>query len=182
MVELAILNSNPSVAKHKMNRNILRNWRVLGSLAAMLAFVCAGCGSNLQPAGGQVSVDGTPVKEGTIMFYPVGGGRPATGVIADGKFTLSFEKPGDGLPPGDYKVVIVADVWKEGKGKTKAQEIEEAQAKKSGAIEQTSLATTGELTHIVPPIYNDIKTTPLKQTVATSGAAENYVFDISTKK
>ncbi len=30
------------------------------------------------------------------MFYPVGGGRAATGVIIDGKFSLSFENPGDG--------------------------------------------------------------------------------------
>lgn len=155
---------------------------VTSLIGLMLLMTSLGCGENLQPAGGKVAVDGTPVKEGTIMFYPVGGGRPATGVISEGQFQLSFENPGDGLPPGDYKVVIVADIWKEAKAKTKAQEIEEAQAKKSGAIEQTSSLAAGELIHVVPPIYNDIKTTPLVQKVAGTGAVENYVFDIETKK
>ncbi len=77
--------------------------------------------------------------------------------------------------------MIVADIWKESKTKTRAQEIEEAQAKKSGAIEQTISATAGELIHVVPPIYNDIKTTPLVQKVGGSGAVENYVYNIETK-
>lgn len=147
-----------------------------------LLLTVAGCGTNLQPAGGKVSVDGEPVKDGTIMFCPSGGGRPATGTISNGSFALSFDKPGDGLPPGEYKVVIVADIWKESKGKSKAQEIEEAQMKKSGAIEQTSTASLGDLIHVVPPEYNDLKTTPLSQTVKSSGTAESYVFDISSKK
>ena len=154
-------------------------WLAIG--LAVVMTTCVGCGSNLQPAGGQVSVSGAPVKDGTIMFYPVAGGRPATGVITEGKFQLSFERPGDGLPPGDYKVVIVSDIWKEAKTKTKAQEIEEAQAKKSGAIETTSLATTGELIHVVPPIYNDIKTTPLVQKVASTRSVANYDFDLPAK-
>jgi len=144
--------------------------------------LCTGCGANLQPAGGKVSVDGVPVKEGTIMFCPAAGGRPAMGSIADGTFTLAFEREGDGLPPGEYKVAIVSDVWKAATGKTKAQEIEEAQMKKSGAIEQASLASSGELIHIVPPEYNDQKTTPLTQTVKKSKSPESYVFDIQTKK
>lgn len=104
------------------------------------------------------------------------------GVIIDGSFSMSFERPEDGLPPGEYKVVIVADTWKESKGKSKAQEIEEEQMKKSGAIEQISLANLGELTHVVPPIYNDLKTTPLTQTVKKSSVTESYVFDIPSKK
>ncbi len=149
---------------------------------ALTLVVCLGCGPKLQKAGGTVTVDGKPVKEGTIMFHPVGGGRPAMGSIADGKFELAFERPGDGLPPGDYKVAIVADVWKENKAAAKAKEMEEAMMKKSGAAEQASNATAGELIHIVPPIYNDQKTTPLKQTVKGSGGVENFTFDLPAHK
>lgn len=138
----------------------------------------SGC-TRLQPAGGKVLVDGKPVQEGTIMFYPVNKGRPANARIQpDGSFTLSYENPGDGLPPGEYKVVIVADIWQELK-KTKAQEQEEAIMKKNGVNDE--LPTNGILIHVVPPEYNDVKTTPLTQKVESSSSTQNFVFEISTK-
>jgi hypothetical protein len=152
----------------------------IGCLFATLLVACVGCGVKLQPAGGKVLVDGKPVQEGTIMFCPTAKGRPATArILEDGSFTLSFEKPGDGLPLGDYRVVIVADVWKEGK-KTKAQELDEANMKRQGIID-TSTLTGGTLIHVVPPEYNDITTTPLTQTVSSSSTPQHFVFDIHTK-
>ena len=132
--------------------------RVLGWVLAAGLAASAGCASKLQPAGGKVLVDGKPVKEGTIMFCPVNGGRPATArVVEDGSFVLSYARPGDGLPAGDYRVVIVADVWVEGK-KTKAQEYDEANMKRQGIID-TSTLTGGTLIHVVPPEFNDMSTT-----------------------
>jgi hypothetical protein len=161
----------------------MNTFRVL-SAAALLAAL--GCGSNYQKAGGTVSVDGAPVKcGGTVMFCPTQGGRPATGALApDGKFALSSAQEGDGLPPGEYKVVIVADIWKEAKTKTAAQLQEEAAAKKSGAIDDgsTSANAGGVLVHVVPREYNDISTTPLKLTVARSGHELHFEIDIPTKK
>jgi len=155
----------------------LKVWKCL--LAAALV-ACVGCGSKLQPAGGKVLVDGIPVKEGTIMFYPVNKGRPATArILEDGSFTLSYERPGDGLPVGDYKVVIVADIWKKGK-KTKEQEYDEANLKKQGIVD-TGTLTGGTLIHVVPPKYNDISTTPLTQTVASSSSPQQFVYDIPSK-
>ena len=79
-------------------------------LLAALLVATVGCGTKLHKAGGKILVDGKPVSEGTFMFYPVNKGRPATArIMDDGSFTLSFETPGDGLPAGEYKVVIVAD-------------------------------------------------------------------------
>ena len=148
-------------------------------LVALLAAI-VGCGSKLQPAGGKVLVDGTPVKEGTVMFYPVNKGRPATARIMDGSFTLSFERPGDGLPVGEYRVVIVADIWKEGK-KSAVQEYDEKNMKRQG-IEDTSTNAGGILIHVVPKEYNDISTTPLTQTVTRSSEPQHFVFDIPSKK
>lgn len=125
-------------------------------------------------------VDGAAVKEGTIMFYPVNKGRPATArILEDGSFTLSYQRPGDGLPVGEYKVVIVADIWKEGK-KTRQQEYDEANLKRQG-ITDTSTLTGGTLIHVVPPEYNDISTTPLTQTVARSASPQQFVYDIPSK-
>jgi hypothetical protein len=114
------------------------------------------------------------------MFYPVTKGRPATARIMEGgSFTLSYERPGDGLPVGDYKVVIVADIWKAGK-KTKQQEYDEANLKRQGIVD-TSTLTGGTLIHVVPPVYNDISTTPLTQTVASSSSPQQFVYDIPSK-
>jgi hypothetical protein len=154
--------------------------KVWGYLFAATLAACVGCGTRLQPAGGKVLVDGTPVKGGTIMYYPVHKGRPASArILEDGSFTLSYERPDDGLPVGDYKVVIVSDVWKEGK-KSRQQEYDEANMKKQGIVD-TSTLTRGTLIHVVPPVYNDITTTPLTQTVASSGSPQQYVYDIPSK-
>ncbi len=150
-------------------------------LLVVILAAAIGCGVKLQPAGGKVLVDGNPVKEGTIMFCPTQKGRPATArIMEDGSFTLSFERPGDGLPAGDYRVVIVADIWKEGK-KTKLQEYDEANMKRQGIVGEPSVLASGTLIHVVPPEYNDIATTPLTQTVASSSAPQHFVFDISSK-
>jgi hypothetical protein len=153
------------------------------SLALVAAFAAttalAGCGEKLMKAGGTVKVDGVPVKEGTIMFVPTKSGRPANGRIMDGAFTLSFNSPDDGLPPGDYKVVIVADIWKEGK-KSAEQLREEAAMKKNNVTDE--LAVPGTLIHVVPPEYNHHDTTPLTQTVPASGGEQKFDFNIMTKK
>jgi hypothetical protein len=154
--------------------------RSLALVAAIaVATALAGCGEKLMKARGTVKVDGVPVKEGTIMFVPTKSGRPANGRIMDGSFTLSFHAQDDGLPPGDYKVVIVADLWKEGK-KTAEQLREEAAMKRNGVADE--LAMPGTLIHIVPPEYNHHDTTPLTQTVAASGGEQKFDFDIATKK
>ena len=143
--------------------------------------ICCGCGRDMQKAIGKVAVDGVPVKDGAVTFYPVVGGRPASASVRpDGTYTLSYEKLDDGLPPGDYKVTIVADIWKE----TNKKELEamRATAAKQGAIEDSSMSAAGQLIHVVPPEYNTIETTPLKETVTKSGKPQEFNFDISTKK
>ena len=116
------------------------------------------------------------------MFYPKQGGRPATArLMPDGTFTMSFARPGDGLPVGDYKVVIVADVWIEAKTKSRAQEYDEAIMKKLGIDDPASVASSGQLIHVVPPEYNDISTTPLSQSIVRSSAPQNFVYDLTSR-
>ena len=135
----------------------------------------------MQKGIGKVAVDGIPVKDGAVTFYPVGGGRPASASVrADGTFTLSYEQVDDGLPPGDYKVTIVADIWKE----TNKRELEamKAEVAKQGAIEDSSMTAAGQLIHVVPPEYNTLETTPLKESVKKSAKPVEFNYDISSKK
>ena len=73
----------------------------------------AGCGSASRAtvSGTLKSADGTPLVGSRITARNEKTGQSATGVAGqDGQFELGQEKPGDGLPAGDYRVVIVEDL------------------------------------------------------------------------
>ncbi len=94
-----------------------RRSRSAERLFLMLPFVAlswtiiTGCGSS-QPAtvsvSGRITYAGKPVSTGQIMFQPEQG-QPAMGEIdADGRYTLSTFKPGDGAVLGKHCVTIEA--------------------------------------------------------------------------
>jgi hypothetical protein len=79
----------------------------------VLATVCAtlaGCGSSKYPVRGTVTLDdGTPVAKGLVVFERTEGGKPITArgeIKYDGSYEVSTDKPGDGVPPGRYRVLI----------------------------------------------------------------------------
>src|SRR5947209_3370895 len=80
------------------------------AVVAVLALGLSGCGSSKYPVTGTVALDdGTPVTKGLIVFERVDGGPPVTArgnVGPDGRYALSTDKAGDGVPPGRYRVLI----------------------------------------------------------------------------
>lgn len=68
---------------------------------------------------------------------------------------------GDGMPPGTYKVVIVA-----GKRVNKRADAKD------------EFNVSGKLIHVVPPIYDTKETTPLTKTISASDSSVQY--DIET--
>jgi len=81
-----------------------------GVAAASLALVLSGCGPRMYPVRGTVTLeDGTPLAKGLVIFERVDGGPPLTArgdIGPDGRYELSTEKPGDGVPAGRYRVSI----------------------------------------------------------------------------
>jgi len=81
-------------------------------LAVACVIVYGGCSSfgNYPVRGKVVDPSGQPIPglEGSqIGFTMVNGPTTSVGEIAaDGSFTLFTEKPGDGVPPGEYQVNI----------------------------------------------------------------------------
>jgi hypothetical protein len=102
----------------------------------------AGCGGGggeaIQVTGVILNADGSPVQSesGLILFQPDGSGQSASGgVEPDGTFTMMTKVQGDGVKPGQYKVVL--QLWKNYREGTLA----------------------------VPKKYGDAATTPLSATV-----------------
>jgi len=79
-----------------------------------LAF-CLGCGLGrdvgLAPVKGEISYQGTPLKDGTVSFVPAEEPRDSFGgLIRDGQYVIGNSEVGYGVPPGKYRVGVVA--WK----------------------------------------------------------------------
>lgn len=105
----------------------------------LAATVLAGCGPAVRtvPAGGQVLIDGSPLKTGFVRFVSADG-HTATGQLdADGKFRLTTFTDNDGVVPGQQSVEIIAI---EAQGATTKHLI----PKKYAAVETSGLSLSVE--------------------------------------
>jgi hypothetical protein len=88
---------------------IRHNTRIAFVLALLVGAVSPGCQSHeLETAAvhGKVTLDGAPVKKGTVMFVP-SLGRAGHGVIApDGTFDVTTYSDGDGAVIGEHKISV----------------------------------------------------------------------------
>lgn len=96
---------------------------------ALVTLAVSGCGAAATPKAqvkGKVTVNGAPVKGGTILLAPLtASGEAASGEVqSDGTFILSTLEPGDGAPIGmsrlSYKPPVTAteppEDWDSSKG------------------------------------------------------------------
>lgn len=96
-----------------MQRHFNRSARTAAFLVcAMILVPCfaGGCGSGRVPVSGTVLLDGEPATNGYVSFVPSDGGASAgTGQLdSSGKFTMSDQRGGEGLLPGEYLVAVAA--------------------------------------------------------------------------
>lgn len=70
-----------------------------------------GCGNplGLVPVSGQVTIDGEPLKFGSIQVVPDGAPAAYGAIGQDGRFTLETGDGGTGVVPGVHKVAIIAN-------------------------------------------------------------------------
>ncbi len=93
-----------------MPGTFLSSRRLAVAAALVLIVSGAGCGRRMYPVHGTVTLeDGRPLTRGIVIFE---GQHDGIAVMArgeikpDGSYQLSTEKPGDGAPPGKYRVQI----------------------------------------------------------------------------
>jgi hypothetical protein len=81
-----------------------------GAVAVLFLAGAAGCGGGPYPVRGTVTLeDGTPVTSGMVTFETKDVEKPLTArgeIKADGSYQLGTYKPGDGAPPGVYRVIV----------------------------------------------------------------------------
>jgi hypothetical protein len=118
-----------------------------GLAAAVAWVVVSGCGGDsgelpAVPAGGTATFQGKPISKGTIHFQPEKG-RPASGPIEGGKFTLTTYKDGDGAVAGKHLVgVEVTEEVKDKDGDTTVKYI---------VPQKFANPTSSKITAEVPP-------------------------------
>lgn len=78
-------------------------WQFALALISIVALT--GCsGDKHRAVSGEVSLDGEPVSNGSILFLPTSGdGKKGAAEITEGKYAIPAEQ---GLPPGNYRVEI----------------------------------------------------------------------------
>ena len=135
-------------------------------LVPLLLVVCApGCnrGPAMGKVSGSVSLDGTPLKFGSVMFQNVSGGQPSVGEIQpDGSFVLSTFRPEDGAIVGNHKVRVVC------------YSTQDPANKRSGPMGDS----LGAL--LIPRKYASLGTSGLSAEVTAEGL-EDFKIELSSK-
>lgn len=82
--------------------------RFVPALAVLFAL---GCANGRHPVKGRVVYeDGSPVPAGTVIAEATLDGKPVSvqaNIESDGRFSLGGDRPGDGAPPGSYRVAVM---------------------------------------------------------------------------
>ncbi len=127
----------------------------------MLLGLLSGCGNSgpkLVPVSGRITIDGQPLPRGSISLRAESTWDQPTGSIdADGKYVV-YTKGRAGAPPGRYRVVVFAT---------------------EAAHDAEGKAHPGLPVSIVPALYNDPATTPLKIDVTLQSRAP---FDLELSR
>lgn len=123
----------------------MARWLLIVAFALLAG--CGGGDGKIQVTGVVTNADGSPIpgEGGTVLFQPATSGENASakhatgGVKPDGTFTMMTKTPGDGMQPGQYKVVL--QLWKNYNN----QEL--AVPKKYGNASTTPLEATVDADH-----------------------------------
>ncbi|MEL7499375.1 MAG: carboxypeptidase-like regulatory domain-containing protein [Planctomycetota bacterium] len=86
------------------------SWLVL---MALIAMVSAGCSSDVGSVSGKVTINGEPIDNATVMFYPDQGRASVGHTDSAGRYTLNYTQGRKGAVIGSHKVTISTEVFAE---------------------------------------------------------------------
>jgi hypothetical protein len=141
-----------------MRRIVFGAWLVLG-----MGLLSAGCSdqySGRYAISGKVTLEGKPLDEGQILFFPIENQDTTTGVgIANGRYEIPRQ---NGLKPGKYLVRITS-------GDLKTPEVTDEEAASPGG------STNVMATDRIPPEWNISSD---KQVEVKESGGNEFNFDI----
>jgi len=143
------------------------------TVVCFLVVLESGCGRSVgkekpvAAAGMLTWEDGKPVTEASVLFLPDDPkGKGASGLTGkDGSFTLTTFNQDDGALPGDYKIIVTKGS-PSGRQGEKPNDIDPTKLMKE-FLEKSKEAKAQK--GLVPEIYTNPKTSPLKWRVEAGG-------------
>lgn len=129
-----------------------------GLTALLLSVFASGCSNKDKPykVQGKVMFNGKPMAGGgSISFVPLGKQEGKTGggeIDANGNYTLTTHKSGDGSMAGEFRVVIIQQTEQEGENRG------------DGELRSGSKSTVAKADRI-PEVYGDHSKSPLRAKV-----------------
>ena len=157
---------------------VLRGIGCLGIVLAVVSTVgCGPQGPAVEYVEGVVTLDGTPLADADIGFSPAtpGQGLAAAGrTNADGTFQLNAQgaSPGRGTVAGEYVVTVRKVVAAAGAGPTSTDD------PNYGKELPDISGRDAQAKSLVPEVYTDAKTSPLKASVQRG--KNTFQFDVKT--
>jgi hypothetical protein len=82
-------------------------WMMSPASLLIVLTVAAGCGSSTASVTGSVTIDGTPVTSGRVVFHKEGQAPAIANIKSDGTFELAIANS-KGIQPGHYKVTVAS--------------------------------------------------------------------------
>lgn len=162
------------------------NPQLLLGICLSLAFI--GCSGDDRPetarASGKVTLNGVPVVGASVMFQPVAGGRPGTGITDDnGVYKISsYGQPDDGVAVGEHKVSVVKIAGAGAYALSPAESAKPvAAASSTDSLSEIPAATDDEqnvepeIEYLVPQKYQNPETSGLRITVPSGGSSELHL-------
>ncbi|MEX1039242.1 MAG: carboxypeptidase-like regulatory domain-containing protein [Pirellulaceae bacterium] len=151
-----------------------------GMAWGVVALGLIGCGGDptVAKVSGTVTLDGEPVEGASVIFSPIGGGRPATGQTdSQGNFQLSTYGSADGALIAEHQVSVVK-VEETKTAEAYVPEGEEAPEDQRDAL-SGDLGTGGRVKYLVPMKYAIGKTSGIK--VQVERGLEPVALELTSK-
>jgi hypothetical protein len=154
--------ARPLAEQERVSGLVRRTIAVVGSAVALATL---GCGP--RSISGTVRLEGVPLTEARVTFTGEGGapGPFVTKTDNDGRYSL-LSNTNEDIPAGKYRITISKTGLKDGTTPTDPKELEKA-------------IRTRKIASLVPKVYEDYQTTPLRAEVTSGSRAHD--FDLKKK-
>ena len=155
-------------------------------VSALIVAAVSGCGGNgTVPINPLFLYDGQPLADASVAFVRTTGekGRGSFGTTEkDGRAKMTTYQPNDGVPPGQYQIVVIKPPANAMTFEPTAEEMKDPKiiARMSSMQDSVPKGPGKRVRTTIPEVYSDPGTTPLTCTVTKS--TSDFTFELKSEK